>query len=397
MARMRDGVSTTMPGPRTCLFVGRHPAPVQTFANRHIVHLFEGNTCLLCTSHTGENPYGKALHVLSASPAGGLAGVTRSARRLWNAWRYGTSNVPVAREEDAVRTFLEEQRVEIILCEFGGRAAKIAPLAAKMGLPCFVYFRGPDVTKGLRKARRVRGYRTLFPMLDGIFAVSQFLLDEFAAAGLTHPNAHVLPSGVDVRRFVPGKKVPLTYLAVGRMVEKKAPLTTLRAFATATRDLPGARLRFIGDGPLLEATRSLASKLGVSDKVRLDGAAPHEEVRGALETAHVFLQHSIVSPSGDAEGLPTAIQEAMAAGCVVVSTRHAGIPEAIEHGVNGWLSEEGDEAEFARLIGQALAADGAAIARAARQTAETRFDNEVLMARVEDVLRAGLKDRVPHS
>ncbi|WP_281827569.1 glycosyltransferase [Jannaschia rubra] len=174
------------------------------------------------------------------------------------------------------------------------------------------------------------------------------------------------------------------------MVEKKAPLTTLRAFAAAATDLPDARLRFIGDGPLLERTRAEARRLGIADRVSFDGAQHHRVVREALATSQVFLQHSVVGPSGDAEGLPTAIQEALASGCIVVSTRHAGIPEAVDHGVNGWLGAEHDLEEFIALIGRALTADPQEMMDAARQTAETRFDNAVLLSRLEDVLRAGL-------
>ena len=117
---------------------------------------------------------------------------------------------------------------------------------------------------------------------------------------------------------------------------------------------------------------------------------PHDAVREAMATAELFLQHSVVGHSSDAEGLPTAIQEALACGCVVVSTEHAGIPEAVDHGVNGWLAPEHDLAGFTALIEKALASDKAPMMEAARQTAEARFDNAILMAKLEDVLRAAV-------
>ena len=49
-----------------------------------------------------------------------------------------------------------------------------------------------------------------------------------------------------------------------------------------------------------------------------------------LRECGIFVQHSITDPvTGDDEGLPAAIQEAMAHGLAVVSTRHSGIPEAV--------------------------------------------------------------------
>jgi glycosyltransferase involved in cell wall biosynthesis len=65
----------------------------------------------------------------------------------------------------------------------------------------------------------------------------------------------------------------------------------------------------------------------------------------------VFLQHSLTDPdTGDEEGLPAAIQEAMAAGMVVITTAHSGIPEAIEDGVTGWLIPERDVKAMSKTI-----------------------------------------------
>ena len=61
-----------------------------------------------------------------------------------------------------------------------------------------------------------------------------------------------------------------------------------------------------------------------------------------MMSASIFVQHSVTAPNGDKEGLPVAILEAMSSGLPVVSTRHSGIPEAVEHGVTGFLVGEGD-------------------------------------------------------
>ncbi len=53
---------------------------------------------------------------------------------------------------------------------------------------------------------------------------------------------------------------------------------------------------------------------------------------------------------GDSEGIPNVLKEAMLIGVRVVSTRHSGIPELIEHEENGYLCAEGDPEELARVI-----------------------------------------------
>jgi glycosyltransferase involved in cell wall biosynthesis len=257
-----------------------------------------------------------------------------------------------------------------------------------MGLPVFTYFRGTDASKALGQPRIVEAYRRMMPQLAGVFAVSQFLLDNLARHGVTHPRARVIPSGVDVRRFRPGDKRPRSCLAVGRFVEKKAPLTTLRAFAVATRDMPDASLDFVGDGPLLEQCRQEAEALGATGRVTFHGSLAHDRVRDLLAQAQFFLQHSVTDRQGNTEGLPTAIQEAMAAGCVTVSTRHAGIPEAIEEGVQGFLVEERDEEGFREAIRRALSLeDPGTMGAAARVKAEARFDNKKLLAELEQAIR----------
>ena len=380
---------------RTAIVTGDYMMPGQTYVNRHIEHLFGGDTVVIASEFTGTDPLAKPGFYLRDVHRPVADRIASPVTKTWNRLARGTSRVPYGATRAALIAFLRAQRVEALLAEFGTKGLWVAHLARQIGLPCFCYFRGADASFTLRKPSRVRGYRHMVPQLTGVFAVSRFLLDNLAAIGITHPNAHVVPSGVDVRRFAPGTKVPGSHVAIGRMVEKKAPRTTLRAFAEATRDAPRARLRFIGDGPELEPTRALARDLGVMDRVSFDGALPHDQVRAALAETEVFLQHSVTASDGNTEGLPTAIQEAMASGCLVISTRHAGIPEAVDHGVNGWLCDEHDEAGFAALIasGTAPGSDArvASMRAAARATAEARFDNRALLAQVEKVMRSAVR------
>ncbi|BBU56719.1 hypothetical protein KU6B_29840 [Mameliella alba] len=361
----------------------------ETFINRHIAHLFGGDTCVVCGRSNGEDPLGKPLFTRRAplTPMDKLRAPFAAAS---GALLHGTSRLPFGDNRKRLAGFLQDQDVQVILAEFGTQALVMAKLGNDLGIPVFTYWRGTDASKMLRSAQRVRSYRLMMPRLAGMFSVSQFLLDNLARHGIRHDNAHVVPSGVDIRRFTPADKRPGSFLAVGRMVTKKAPQVTLRAFASAatTRD---AHLTFIGDGPLLAECQALAQTLGVGDKVTFTGALPHDQVRQHLQSTEVFLQHSITAPDGNTEGLPTAIQEALACGCITLSTRHAGIPEAVEDGVNGLLVDEWDETGFADRIAQILdTPDRTEMTRAARATAEAKFDNDIGLARVEDVIRTTL-------
>ncbi|TCS65595.1 glycosyltransferase involved in cell wall biosynthesis [Primorskyibacter sedentarius] len=375
---------------RTAIVTGEYHIGGETFINRHIQHLFGGDTVVVCGRFHGSNPYDKAWFARRERPTTTDL-LTAPYWMMRNRILHNTSRLPFGRAKRDLTTFLRDQKVELILAEFGTQALAMAPLANELDLPIFTYFRGTDASKAIQTERMREAYRRMMPRLAGVFSVSQFLLDNLARHDIRHPDSVVIPSGVDVRRFVPGQKQPLSCLAVGRFVEKKAPLTTLRSFAEATRDLPHARLDFIGDGPLLAPAQALAEELGAKERVIFHGSQPHDFVRGKLATAQFFLQHSITAANGNTEGLPTAIQEAMACGCITVSTRHAGIPEAIDEGKTGWLVEEHDADGFTTAIGRAMqATDTGEMASLARRVAEERFDNDVLLKKLETHIRATL-------
>lgn len=89
----------------------------------------------------------------------------------------------------------------------------------------------------------------------------------------------------------------------------------------------------------------------LADCVTLHGAQPHDVVQRLMHDADIFLQHSVTDPkTGDEEGLPVSVLEAMAESLPVVSTRHAGIPEAVEEGVTGYLVDEGDSKAMAERL-----------------------------------------------
>ncbi|MEM9523458.1 MAG: glycosyltransferase [Pseudomonadota bacterium] len=354
--------------------------PHQTMVNNHIDNLFGGDTCVVCDRFNGDNPGGKAIYERARRG--------RGLHALRNYLEYRNSRVPYGRDRRDLAAFLKAQEVGCILCEFGTQTVSLAPLARDLGIPLIGYFRGFDATQALKKARRREAYRRMVANVDAFVAVSRYLLDRLAEAGVRHPVSHVLPSGVDTDEFRPGAPVPNRCVAIGRFVEKKQPMITLGAFCRVARDVPGASLVMVGDGPLLPACRAMTERLGMQDRVEFRGAQPHAGVLASLREAEIFLQHSVVAPDGDAEGFPTAIQEAMACGLVVIATRHAGIPEAVEEGVDAFLSDEYDEDGFARLLADVLGGgiDKAAVATRAREKAVERFDRKRLLSRLEGII-----------
>ncbi|MEL6519685.1 MAG: glycosyltransferase [Pseudomonadota bacterium] len=380
---------------RTCIVTGEYYKRHETMVNYHIEHLFGGDTCVLYSKDVGASPLDRASLNRRISDRSLLGNLSHLAQSAAMSLRHSTVRVPSRDERKWIKRFFAEQKVEAGLSEFGTQTVAVAPVFAEAGVPLFGYFRGFDASRIIQVRRKARAYQKMMSNLAGIVGVSQFLLDNLASKGIVHPNAHVIPSGVDVRRFIPGQKIPNRFLTVGRFVEKKLPKLTLRAFAEATANHPDAVLEMIGDGPLLEPCKSLAAELGIADRVIFHGAQPHSFVQERLAVSQFFLQHSVTAPDGNTEGLPIAIQEAMASGAVVLSTRHAGIPEAVEEGHTGLLVDEHDAKGFAqgivRLLSEEL--DIAAMTALARKRAVEKFDNQVLIKRLETVMLETVRSR----
>ncbi len=215
----------------------------ETGVRRHVNELFGGNTVVLTERRDPEHVALKPTFDASEAGAGPIGAVLREVGKPVQSWRYGSSGVPFALVRRKMELFLRAHGVSAILAEFGHIGANLAPIGGGLDIPVFVYFRGFDASKRLREARIVRRYREAMPRLAGVFSVSQSLLDNLEAHGIKHPNSHVIPTGVDTDAFSPGVRDPHLILSVGRIMDKKAPLVAIDAFAAIAADFPGASLR----------------------------------------------------------------------------------------------------------------------------------------------------------
>jgi glycosyltransferase involved in cell wall biosynthesis len=203
------------------------------------------------------------------------------------------------------------------------------------------------------------------------------------------PNLHVIPCGVDTSRFIPGTpKEGFNVISVARFAEKKGSLKSIQAFEMLLCDFPDSQLRMVGDGPLWEEAKAYVSAHGLSYNIHFLGAMGQSDYLPLLQESNVFIQHSVLTPSGDSEGTPVAILEASACGLAICSTRHAGIPDAVIEGKTGLLVDEHDVEGMAAAL-KSLASDSVATRAfgvAARKHMEEAYDVVKLSAKIKGLL-----------
>jgi glycosyltransferase involved in cell wall biosynthesis len=199
-------------------------------------------------------------------------------------------------------------------------------------------------------------------------------------------RAHLIPHGVDLRAwpfrgraFTPHAE--LRVLHAGRFVEKKGIDTLLRAVAHLQRRGMAANVSLAGGGPLEDRLRRLAGELAVTDAVAWLGVLTPDQIRLAFDLVDCLVVPSRVSHTGDQDGIPNIVLEAMAAGVPVVGTSAGSLGDVLTSRT-GWPFPADDVEALAATL-QAMARDPQATEarrQAARVLVEQRYDASRLAA-----------------
>ncbi|MEA2385106.1 MAG: hypothetical protein QOH72_5077 [Solirubrobacteraceae bacterium] len=160
----------------------------------------------------------------------------------------------------------------------------------------------------------------------------------------------LIPHGVDLARFRPTAPPPaevLTILAVGRLVPKKGFPVLIRA---AARLLAPFRLKIIGEGPERANIEAAIAEHGLGDRVELAGPRTHDDLPAEFAAAHIVVVPSITDATGDRDGLPNVVLEAMSSGRPVVASDVGAVSSAVVDGRTGVLVPPGDAETLAGAL-----------------------------------------------
>ncbi|AGF78532.1 glycosyltransferase [Desulfocapsa sulfexigens DSM 10523] len=135
---------------------------------------------------------------------------------------------------------------------------------------------------------------------------------------------------------------PYQLLAVGRLVGKKGYEFLLRACGVLKANAIDFHLNIVGDGLYLNQLQRLCASLELESVVTFHGFQPYEKMPTFFQEADIFIMPCVVHSSGDRDGIPTVLMEALLHYVPVITTSVSGIPELIEDGVSGVLVPEKD-------------------------------------------------------
>lgn len=302
--------------------------------------------------------------------------------------------VPLGRYEvEQWLELAEAKDASLIHVYFGTEAARALPYLRREKRPKVVSFHGVDVSSALSD----KDLRGLLECVDLFLVRSHTLAEALIARGcdpgrirLSRTSVPVPPMQVvenplrqgrfrvlQACRFIPKKGLDISLKALRRLVDRGLDVT----------------LDLAGDGPEMEELVSLTAKLALQDRVNFLGFLPNRELLERLPNYSLFLHPSRVTISGDREGIPNAMLEAMACGLPVVATGHSGIPEAVSDGQEGRLVPPDDDEALAQAVADILTDDDtySQMSIAARNRIVREFSSERAIKQLCDAYRDAIE------
>ncbi|MHB8896347.1 MAG: glycosyltransferase [Candidatus Geothermincolia bacterium] len=346
------------------------------------------------------------LGIPESAPARAARGVLLLAGETLRSPRQAFDSINIRSHGRAALTFnlayaarLASFQTDVLYCHFGTSGIigefLLSNLATGKLVVCFHAY---DLTVTPRLFGR-KVYENLFRRADLVQAISEHGRGRLEELGCPDDLIAVQPMGIHVERFrfrerkiLPGEKLRL--LTIGRLVEKKGIEFGIRAVARVAGEGLQCEYFIAGDGRLRGDLERLVSSLGLSDTVHLLGPVEQNKAIELYNDCHVFLLPSVTAGDGDQEGLPVVLMEAEACGMPVISTFHAGIPEAVADGKSGFLVHERDVSAIADKIRYLAthAAEWGAMGMAGRRIIESGHDSAILADKLEQTFLELIQD-----
>ncbi|MCC6004886.1 MAG: glycosyltransferase [Thermofilum sp.] len=243
-----------------------------------------------------------------------------------------------------------------------GWAVYLAKVGLRQRIPLVVTLHGYDILVeqsvgyGIRLSKRYEALvKKVLNAADAVIVASRAVFDEAASLVKDLGKIHLVPNGVDTKRFNP--KLNGDIIRNRLSIEDKQIIFTVRHHSPrygisylllAAKLILNKRRDAVfvigGDGPLLDYHKNLTRRLGISSHVFFTGRIPQEELPLYYAASDVVVVPSLQ----EAWGLVAT--EAMACGKPVVASRVGGLPDQVIDGYNGFLVPPRDPKALADRI-----------------------------------------------
>gem|GEM_PF-3459280 len=253
------------------------------------------------------------------------------------------------------RSIIKEYDISIIHCQWIIPAGFVgALLKLRYKLPLIVTSQGAELY--LLKWHTFSYFtRWTIRQTDKLLPVSGQMAERALGFGATVQQISVVPNTIDTNKFKPiidtvfrhKHGIPedaTVILTIRRLVQEKRVHDVINAFASLAHKNKKLYLVVGGDGPLRLSLTQLVDEKEIQNNVRFLGYVDNNKLPEIYSAADIYVL------SSQQEGLSLSLLEAIACGCVVISTRGTGAEGIIENGITGYLYEAGNTADLRNRI-----------------------------------------------
>lgn len=276
-------------------------------------------------------------------------------RANWGSRRYLTGALVFFPKAVYLAERMQRAGVQHIHAHFASHPAAVAWIIHRLsGLPYSFVAHGSD----LHRDQHMLAEKTA----DAAFvaAISNYNRDMIVdvCEGKYAEKVRVLHCGVDAEQFSARQSPtsfdlgegPLQIVCIGTLHEVKGQKHLVEACRLLKETEIAFHCHFLGGGPDLAELQQQVSSAALSAEVTFHGACTSQSVRERLWEADVLVAPSVFSRDGRREGIPVVLMEAMACGVPCVASAISGIPELVEDGVTGILTEPADSGAIATAL-----------------------------------------------
>ncbi|HEX5732544.1 MAG TPA: glycosyltransferase family 4 protein [Blastocatellia bacterium] len=210
----------------------------------------------------------------------------------------------------------------------------------------------PDLPRSpVKRSLRAAFARLLAPRAAGVLAVSRLAEDFYKRLGAREPSIYAFGYFDSEKRPVRGSYYSkaengVELIFVGQLIHRKGIDLLIEAVGPLMAEKANLYLTIVGSGELMPMLSEQVCSLGLSERIKFDGAMASREIRSRMAVADM-----LVLPSRW-DGWGMVVNEAFSVGIPVIVSDRCGVADLVRDGLNGYIFRSEDVEDLRRCLGQ---------------------------------------------